>query len=237
MSGVGRRLDTVVIAMDGTAGSGKSSASRGVATRLGLRYLDTGAMYRAVTWRMILDGIDVYDADAVSKRAETVQIGSGTNPELPTISLDGVDVGVEIRSDATTMAVSPVSAVPRVRQLLVERQRDIIGDGGIVVEGRDIGTVVAPDAALKIYLTANAASRAARRAAEMAMEHSQGVAGVEASLIRRDAYDSSRATAPLSAARDAVPLDSTDLTLDEVIDLVVELALERALEGSDPPAH
>jgi cytidylate kinase len=221
-------LSRLVVAMDGTAGSGKSSASRGVAARLGLRYLDTGAMYRAMTWQMLLDGVDVDDPDAVAARAETVVIGSGTNPELPTISLDGADVSVEIRSDATTRAVSPVSAVPRVREILVAQQREVIDGGGIVVEGRDIGTVVAPDAALKIYLTADPSARALRRSAEMAPGQVREVAAVEADLVRRDAYDSGRATAPLSAAADAVALDTTHLTLDQVIDEIVALALERA---------
>lgn len=220
-------VSTLVIAMDGTAGSGKSSASRGVATRLGLRYLDTGAMYRAMTWQMLLDGVDVQDADAVAERAESVKIGSGTNPELPTISLDGVDVAGPIRSDETTTAVSPVSAVPRVRSLLADQQRSIIGAGGIVVEGRDIGTVVAPDAQLKIYLTADPAARAARRSAEMQPDQNRAVDAVQADLLRRDKYDSSRTTAPLTAAEDAVGIDTTDLSLDEVIDLICELALER----------
>jgi cytidylate kinase len=217
----------LVIAMDGTAGSGKSSASRGVATRLGLRYLDTGAMYRAMAWRMLLDGIDVADTAAVAARAETVTIGSGTNPELPTISLDGMDVSTEIRSAAATRAVSAVSAVPRVRQLLVAMQRATIGHGGIVVEGRDIGTVVAPNAQLKVYLSADPAARAVRRAAELSPDQARDVAVVEADLRRRDTYDSSRVTDPLKPAADAVAIDSTDMTLEQVIELVVRLALER----------
>ena len=216
--------------MDGTAGSGKSSASRGVASRLGLRYLDTGAMYRAMTWQMLLDDIDVEDAEAVAARAESVEIGSGTNPELPTITLGGVDVATEIRSDETTKAVSPVSAVPRVREILVALQRSIIGAGGIVVEGRDIGTVVAPDAALKVYLTADPSARAARRSAEMQPHQAREVDAVEAELVKRDLYDSSRTTAPLTAAEDAIAIDTTNLTLDQVIDLISELALERVAE-------
>lgn len=227
-------LSTLVVAMDGTAGSGKSSASRGVAARLGLRYLDTGAMYRAMTWQMLLDGVDVSDAEAVAARAETVVIGSGTNPELPTITLDGVDVAAPIRSDETTTAVSPVSAVPRVRELLAAQQRSIIGVGGIVVEGRDIGTVVAPDAQLKIYLTADPEARAERRSAEMSPDQNRAVDAVRADLLRRDKYDSSRTTAPLTAAEDAIALDTTDLTLDEVIDLICGLAVERAVgAGTD----
>lgn len=225
--GAGATFDTAVIAMDGTAGSGKSSASRGVARALGLRYLDTGAMYRAVTWQMLLDGIDVYDAEAVAARAETTRIESGTDPLAPTIRLSGSDVSREIRTGEVNVAVSPVSAVPRVRALLVARQRAIIGAGGIVVEGRDIGTVVAPDAPLKVFLTADPSARARRRAAELAGEHGRDVHAVQEALVRRDAYDSSRTTAPLTAAEDAVVLDTTELTLDEVIARVVELARSR----------
>jgi CMP/dCMP kinase len=223
----GANLDTIVVAMDGTAGSGKSSASRGVATALGLRYLDTGAMYRAMTWQMLLDGVDVQDADAVARRAETVVIESGTDPRRPTIRLGGSDVSREIRSGEVNATVSPVSAVPRVRELLVDQQRRIIGAGGVVVEGRDIGTVVAPEAALKVYLSADPSARAKRRAAELAADQKRDLEHVEQTLVRRDAYDSSRATAPLAAADDAVLLDTTDLTLDEVIARIVELARSR----------
>jgi CMP/dCMP kinase len=223
----GANLDTIVVAMDGTAGSGKSSASRGVATALGLRYLDTGAMYRAMTWQMLLDGVDVQDADAVARRAETVVIESGTDPRRPTIRLGGSDVSREIRSGEVNATVSPVSAVPRVRELLVDQQRRIIGAGGIVVEGRDIGTVVAPEAALKVYLSADPSARAKRRAAELAADQKRDLEHVEQTLVRRDDYDSSRATAPLAAADDAVLLDTTDLTLDEVIARIVELARSR----------
>ncbi len=223
----GTVVDTLVIAMDGTAGSGKSSASRGVARALGLRYLDTGAMYRAMTWQMLLAGVDVYDADAVAARAETALIESGTDPAHPTITLDGRDVSREIRTGEVNVAVSPVSAVPRVRELLAGQQRRIIGAGGIVVEGRDIGTVVAPDAALKIYLSADPAARAERRAAELSSDQSRDVSLVEKALVARDSYDSSRVTAPLSAAGDAVRLDSTDMTLEQVIAHIVELAKAR----------
>jgi cytidylate kinase len=213
--------------MDGTAGSGKSSASKGVARRLGLRYLDTGAMYRAMTWQMLLDGVDVDDPDAVAAHAPTAEIGIGTNPDRPTITLGGVDVAREIRSDETTAAVSAVSAVPRVRELLRGRQRDIIGRGGIVVEGRDIGTVVAPDAAVKVFLTADPSARAQRRSAEMSPEQIRDLATVRADLLRRDRYDSTRTASPLAAADDAVVLDTTTLTLDDVIDRVEQLARDR----------
>lgn len=221
-------LGAMVIAMDGTAGSGKSSASRAVAEALELRYLDTGAMYRAMTWQLLLDGVDVMDAEAVAKHADGVVIEPGTDPRAPTITLGGTDVSRQIRSDGVTAAVSAVSAVPRVRELMLVQQRSLIGSGGIVVEGRDIGTVVVPDAALKVYLSADPSARAARRSAEMAAHSSRDVEAVQADLLRRDSHDSSRPTSPLSAAADAVTIDSTNLSLAAVVDMVVALALERA---------
>jgi CMP/dCMP kinase len=218
----GANLDTIVVAMDGTAGSGKSSASRGVATALGLRYLDTGAMYRAMTWQMLLDGVDVQDADAVARRAETVVIESGTDPRRPTIRLGGSDVSREIRSGEVNATVSPVSAVPRVRELLVDQQRRIIGAGGVVVEGRDIGTVVAPDAAVKVFLTADAAERARRRAAEL---------GVDPEIVLRDQtlrdeQDRNRAHSPLQAAPGAIEVDTTGLSIDQVVEKISVLVDE-----------
>lgn len=218
----------IVIAIDGTAGSGKSSASRGVAERLGLRYLDTGAMYRAITWHLLTHDIDLDDNEAVSVSVAGAVIVSGTEPSAPTVSLGGVDVSVEVRLDETTALVSQVSALPEVRQQLREAQQSIIGSGGIVVEGRDIGTVVAPDADLKVYLMADPAARAERRVAELTDQHERDRAAVEAALLRRDAFDSTRAASPLSVASNAVVLDSTYLSLGEVIDEIVKLALERA---------
>ncbi|MDF1606544.1 (d)CMP kinase [Nocardioides sp. YIM 152315] len=214
----------LVVAVDGTSGSGKSSTSRGVADRLGLRYLDTGAMFRAMTWWMLRHGVDVHDADAVAAHAGDPEIVSGTDPLDPTITVDGEDVAAGIRGDDVNAAVSPVSAVPEVRARLLQLQRAVIGDatadGGIVVEGRDIGSVVAPDAAVKVYLSADPAARAARRAAE------QGGADLGAtrqSLLARDKIDSGRATAPLVRAEGAVHVDTTAYTLEEVIGLVVSL--------------
>lgn len=220
-------LGSFVIAMDGTAGSGKSSTSRGVAKRLELRYLDTGAMYRAMTWHLLNRGIDVSDPAAVARSAADATIVSGTDAYAPTITLGEVDVAVEIRLDETTAAVSQVSAVPEVREQLRELQRSIIGSGGIVVEGRDIGTVVAPDAGLKVYLVADSAARAERRAAELTDEHRRDLVSVQAALLRRDAFDSTRAASPLSVASDAVVIDSTYLSLDDVVNAIVELALQR----------
>ena len=220
------RLSEVVVAMDGPSGSGKSSTSRGVATRLGLRYLDTGAMFRAITWWMLQQGIDVNDPEAVAARVDAPVLVSGTDPTAPTITVDGVDVSGPIRTQEVTSAVSAVSAVPAVRERLLREQRDIIGKGGIVVEGRDIGTVVAPDAAVKVYLTADPEARAARRTAEMA---GTTVQATQADLLRRDKYDSGRATAPLTMADDAHHIDTTPYTLDEVVDQVVVL-VQQALE-------
>jgi len=211
----------LVIAVDGTSGSGKSSTSRGVAVRLGLRYLDTGAMFRAMTWWMLREGVDVRDPEAVADRCREPEILSGTDPEGPGIMVDGVDVGVAIRTDEVNAAVSHVSVVPAVRTRLLELQREAIGDGGIVVEGRDIGSVVWPEAEVKVYLTADAEARATRRAAETG---SIDVARTRESLLSRDRIDSGRPTAPLAMADDAVVVDTTGHTLDEVIDRVVALA-------------
>jgi cytidylate kinase len=220
----------LVVAMDGPSGSGKSSTSRGVAERLGLRYLDTGAQFRAMTVWMLRHGVDVDDADAVAARAEEPTIESGTDPAAPTITLDGDDVAVAIRSEQTTAAVSAVASVPAVRARLLRLQREIIGEGGIVVEGRDIGSVVAPDADVKVYLTADPSARAARRSAEQtgATPGAPGsdVAATEADLLRRDAIDSSRAAAPLVVPDGAVHIDTTPFTLAEVIDQVVALVGE-----------
>jgi CMP/dCMP kinase len=219
----GRDAVGVVVAMDGPSGSGKSSTARGVATRLGLRYLDTGAMYRAMTWWMLEHHVDVDDAEAVAHRADQPLLVSGTDPQAPTITVDGTDVAVPIRGPEVTAAVSAVSAVPGIRARLLREQQDIIGAGDIVVEGRDIGTVVAPDAAVKVFLTAEPAARAVRRAAE---QSGADVAATQQDLIRRDSIDSGRAAAPLAMAADAHHLDTTPYTLDEVVDQVVALVHE-----------
>lgn len=216
--------NTVVVAMDGPSGSGKSSTARGVADRLNLRYLDTGAQFRAMTVWMLGHGIDVHSATAVAAAAGTPLLASGTDPLTPTITVDGEDVAVAIRSAEVTAAVSPVATVPEVRARLLDLQRSIITDaleaGGIVVEGRDIGSVVWPEADVKLFLTADPGARAARRTAE---NGSGSVAATEADLLRRDAIDSSRAAAPLVVPEGALHLDTTPYGLDEVIDQVVAI--------------
>ncbi len=224
----------VVVAVDGTSGSGKSSTCRGVATRLGLRYLDTGAQFRAMTWWMLREGVDVHDPVAVASRVDEPVIASGTAPDEPTIEVDGEDVAGPIRWAEATAAVSPVSAVPEVRGRLLDLQRQIIGEAldegvGIVVEGRDIASVVWPQAEVKVYLTADTDARAARRAAE---EGGSDVVGTAASLAERDRIDSGRAAAPLRRADGAVHLDTTSYTLAEVIDLVSGLVTGPVPEGN-----
>ncbi|HEX3811531.1 MAG TPA: (d)CMP kinase [Mycobacteriales bacterium] len=208
-----------VVALDGPSGTGKSTVATRVARRLGARYLDTGAMYRAATWAVLQADVDPTDAAGVTAVVDTARIEIGTDPDRPSISVDGVPVDRPIRGAEVTAAVSAVSAVPAVRTHLVAMQQQIIGTGGIVVEGRDIGTVVAPEAEPKIYLTASAAVRAKRRS----RQDRQDVAAVSADLHRRDTFDSSRATSPLRQAADAVLVDTSALSLDEVVDRVLSL--------------
>ena len=219
-----------VIALDGPSGTGKSTVARGLARRLGFRYLDTGAMYRAVTWAVLREGVDPDDADAVTDLAARTVVRIGTDPDHQQVTVDGQRVDREIRSRAVTAAVSPVSAAPGVRALLVAAQRELIGAGGVVVEGRDIGTVVAPDAPLKVFLTASADARATRRSRQDGTADHRSVV---ADLDRRDTYDSSRAHSPLRAAEDAVPVDTTAMGVTEVIDRLVQLAEERAITPAD----
>ncbi|MET8507112.1 (d)CMP kinase [Streptomyces sp. NPDC015232] len=219
-------METVIVAIDGPSGTGKSSTSKAVAAKLGLSYLDTGAQYRAITWWMISNGVDVQDAEAVANAAAKPVIVSGTDPARPTITVDGVDASGPIRTEEVTSKVSAVSAVPEVRALITELQRTIArtAEGGIVVEGRDIGTTVLPDADLKIFLTASPEARAARRSGEL---KGADVAATQQALIKRDAADSSRKTSPLAKADDAVEVDTTELTLDQVIECVVTLVEEK----------
>ncbi len=211
----------LVIAIDGPSGSGKSSVSRAVAKELGLDYLDTGAMYRAMTWWVQQHGIDPIDGDAVFDVAKAAQIKPSTDPSNPVIFVGDVDVSGPIRGDEVTSAVSAVSAVPQVRTLLVELQREITDQAkqGIVVEGRDIGSVVLPNASLKLYLTADAQARAARRAAENGGE----VLATQEKLIARDQADSTRKVSPLEMAPDATLVDTTHMELAEVVDQVLAL--------------
>ncbi|MEU6659145.1 (d)CMP kinase [Streptomyces sp. NPDC046821] len=216
----------VIVAIDGPSGTGKSSTSKAVAAQLGLSYLDTGAQYRAITWWMVNNGIDLADPSAIAAVAGKAEIISGTDPNAPTITVDGVDVAGPIRTTDVTSKVSAVSAVPEVRERITELQRTIAASAqhGIVVEGRDIGTTVLPDADLKIFLTASPEARAARRSGEL---KGADVKATQEALIKRDAADSSRKTSPLAKADDAVEVDTSELTLQQVIECVVTLIGEK----------
>jgi CMP/dCMP kinase len=223
-SDTGEESDTgtrLVVAVDGPSGAGKSSASRGAAIALGLRYLDTGAMYRALTWWLLDRGADVSDAGVVAGLAAEPVIEVSTDPRAPWTKVDGTDVSAAIRTREVTGTVSAVAAVPQVRAHLIALQRQIIANApGIVAEGRDIGTVVAPDASVKVFLTADGAARASRRAAEV----SWSPAATRADQDRRDRLDAAQS----EKAADAVVIDSTGLGLGEVVDTIVRLARERA---------
>jgi CMP/dCMP kinase len=206
----------LVVAIDGPSGSGKSSTSRGVARALGLRYLDTGSMYRALTWWLLGQGADISDPATVAGLAAGPAIEVSTDPLVPWTRVDGTDVSEAIRTREVTSTVSAVAAVPQVRARLIAMQREIIAAAapGIVAEGRDIGTVVAPDAQVKVFLTADGAERASRRAAEASWS-------TQADQDRRDRADAAQS----GQADDAVRIDSTGLDLDEVIGLITGLAL------------
>ncbi len=203
----------LVVAVDGPSGAGKSSTSRGVAIALGLRYLDTGAMYRALTWWLLQRGVDTTDPEVVATLATGPVIEVSTDPRAPWTRVDGTDVSEAIRTREVTAAVSAVAAVPQVRAHLIAMQRQIIGSApGIVAEGRDIGTVVAPDAPVKVFLTADGAARAGRRAAEASWS-------TRADQDRRDQLDAAQS----GKAADAVEIDSTGLGLGEVVGIIVGL--------------
>lgn len=214
------RPQPLVVAMDGPSGTGKSSVSRKLAARLGARYLDTGAMYRAATLQVLREGLDPCDVTAIIAMTASLPLTIGTDPAGEVILLAGQDVSSEIRGEAVTRAVSAVSAIPQVREYLVARQREIAASGPrFVVEGRDIGTVVLPAADVKIYLTASAPARAHRRNQQNIAEgRGDNYAAVLADVERRDNLDSTRAASPLRAAADAIPVDTSELSLTEVID-------------------
>lgn len=221
--------DCLIIAVDGPSGSGKSTAARGVASNLGLRYLDTGAMYRALTWWMLEHGIAVDDTQAVAAQAGRPALAVGTDPSQPWVTVDGTDVTGLIRTRQVSNNVSAVASVPAVRTRMVAMQQAIIAqtcaDGaGIVAEGRDIGTVVAPDAMVKVFLIASETVRAQRRSADLATDPGATPAVTQAEQDRRD-----RADAPQTGkAADAVQIDSTQLDLAEVISTIMDLARQQA---------
>jgi cytidylate kinase len=214
-----------VIAIDGPAGSGKSTVARALAARLGLEYLDTGAMYRSVTFAALRRGIDPDAAEQVARIVEDLQLEVREDG----VTVDGVDATIEIRGPEVSRAVSIVAANPAVRAEMVRRQREWVAkrDGG-VLEGRDIGTVVFPDAELKVYLTADPEVRAERRSKEVRDLDYETVA---ADMARRDALDSERDVSPLTEARDAFLVDTTGLTVDEIVDTIAGKVGHGAVDG------
>ncbi|MCV7354772.1 (d)CMP kinase [Mycolicibacterium fluoranthenivorans] len=222
--------EALTVALDGPAGTGKSSVSRGLAHALGARYLNTGAMYRIVTLAVLRAGVDLSDTDRVAEVADEVDLAVGYDPDFDTAFLAGEDVSHEIRGDEVTAAVSAVSAVPAVRARLVQLQRELAaGEGAVVVEGRDIGTVVLPDADVKIYLTASAEERARRRNAQnIANGLPDDYEAVLADVVRRDHLDSSRAVSPMRAAEDALIVDTSAMSESEVVTHLEDLVVQRA---------
>ncbi len=224
-------MTRVVVAIDGPSGTGKSSVAKELARQLGAAYLDTGAMYRIVTLWVLRAGVDLADPAAISAATAQVPMSVGSDPDAQTALLAGEDVSTPIRGTEVTGAVSAVSAVPAVRERLVRQQRELAeGSGGaVVVEGRDIGTVVLPDADVKIYLTASAQARAQRR-------NTQNISGggadeyerVLADVQRRDHLDSTRAVSPLRPAEDAVQVDTSDMTQDQVVAHLLDLVRTKA---------
>ena len=223
-------MKDVVVAVDGPAGTGKSSVSRELARALQARYLDTGAMYRIVTLAVLRAGIDPADQAAVGAAAATVGLSVGFDPDEDRSCLDGEDVSSEIRGDDVTRAVSAVSSVPAVRTRLVGLQRTLAqGPGSVVVEGRDIGTVVLPDADVKVFLTASPETRARRRNDQnVAAGLPDDYEGVLVDVRRRDHLDSTRAVSPLRAASDALVVDTSAMTESEVIAHLLQLVKQRS---------
>ncbi|MET0198922.1 MAG: (d)CMP kinase [Rhodococcus fascians] len=222
-------IDGLVIAMDGPSGTGKSTVSRKLATALDARYLDTGAMYRVATVWVLRAGIDPTDSEKVADVVATLPLDIGTDPAAEAVTLAGEDVSEEIRGEAVTKAVSAVSAVPRVRELLVQKQRDISASfPRIVVEGRDIGTVVLTDADVKVFLTASPEARADRRNKQnISQGRVDDYEAVLADVQRRDHADSTRAVSPLRPAEDSVIVDTSDLGMDGVIDALLQVVHDR----------
>ncbi|TCC32739.1 (d)CMP kinase [Kribbella speibonae] len=221
----------MIIAVDGPSGSGKSSTARGVASRLGLRYLDTGATYRAVTWSAVDRGLDLDDTAAVAQRARELELEISTDPDRQFVIADGTDVTAAIREPRISEVVSKIATNLDVRKELIRRQRAVIDaaqpSGGIVVEGRDIATVVATDAELKVLLTADQEARMARRGAELGSVTAEQLRD---QIVRRDADDAT--VSEFQVASDgAVTVDSTYMTLDEVVEVISRLALESVAQG------
>jgi cytidylate kinase len=225
----------LIIAIDGVAGSGKSTTAKLVANKLGYMHIDTGAMYRAVALKMLRVGLEPTDNGKIDEMLQSTHVSQKETESQCRIMLDGRDVTDEIRTPEISLWVGPVSENPRVRGHLVRWQRELGKDGGVVLEGRDIGTVVFPDADLKIFMVADLKARAKRRRKEMlARGIEQSCAEVEAALAARDERDSTREHAPLRKADDAVEIDTTDMTIGDQVDKVVALARKIPVSAPHP---
>jgi cytidylate kinase len=227
----------VIVTIDGPAGAGKSTVARAVARRLGVAYLDTGAMYRALTWLALHRGVAPSDGSALAALARDNPIGIEPTDDGDRVSIDGRDVTAEIRAPRVAAEVSEVSAHPAVREQVVAEQRALLAKGSWVSDGRDVGSVVCPDADLKVFLTASLPERARRRRADLA---ARGVEMDEAQVLedvrRRDLADSTRAASPLSIAPGAVVIDSSEMDADEVADFIVRLVEDVRAGAGAPPA-
>lgn len=223
----------LIVAVDGPSGAGKSTVCRAVAKHFGAKYLDTGAMYRVATLHVLDSGINPHDAAAVAEATKNLPVSVADDPDSKSVLLGGADVSIEIRDEDVTRFVSAVSAVPEVRENLVDLQRSLVAEAGrCIVDGRDIGTNVLVDAPLKIYLTASAEVRAHRRfTQDQAAGRNVIYESVLADVVRRDALDSSRPLNPLRPAEDAVVIDTSELSLDEVLDVIIEL-VEQSAKGT-----
>lgn len=224
-------MSSLVVAIDGPSGSGKSTVARRVAEVLGLRYLDTGAMYRALTWWLLDRGVDLADRERVAALARELPLRMGTDPRNPTVHVGDVDVAAAIRETRISAAVSAVATNLGVRRELVRRQREVVEEGGVVVEGRDITTVVAPDAPVRVLLTASEDARLARRARDLhGADDDAAVAATRDQVLRRDADDSTVASF-LQAADGVDVVDSSEHSLDQTVQTVLELVRLRAGVG------
>jgi cytidylate kinase len=217
-------MKKLIIAIDGPSGAGKGTIARTISSELGYRHVDTGAMYRAVGWEARLEGIPLDDEEAVAALARRANI----IVENGLVEIDGHDVTRAIRTPEVDRIAASVARLPLVRHVLVERQRELGGAGGVVMEGRDIGTVVFPNADVKIYLDASAEERARRRANDSAHTGSQaGQAAVAEAIAARDKSDTTRAASPLTLAADAVRIDTTDMPIDAVVERVMEIVRQK----------
>jgi cytidylate kinase len=218
----------ITIAIDGPAASGKSTTAREVAQRLGYIYIDTGAMYRAVTLKALENQVNVHDINKVAELAEKVKIEFGKNNQKTIIYLDGKDVSDDIRAPRIDQQISPVAANPEVRKVMVKKQQEMGKHGGVILDGRDIGTVVFPKAELKIYMLASVEERALRRKREMEQKGLEiDLDKIENDIRYRDRQDMGRSHGPLKKAEDALEIDTTRLTIEQQVDLILKLAKEK----------